>query len=135
MPSNGPLIAWPPRSGDESAVPSELVPGLLALVPNAPPPIIDMEEWPPRADAALASARQVTMHKMEIGLMAVLLTWHDPHLELGAARDLTMHDRAIISDIGDSITYAFGKLFVVSSAPCLSRSDLPAHVMRIHKLC
>ena len=46
VPSGGPFIGPSPVPDDESAVPSELVPGAAALVPKAPPvmdiPVMDI---------------------------------------------------------------------------------------------
>jgi hypothetical protein len=56
VPSSGPFMAPLPVPDDESAVPNELVPGAAALVPKAPPPIMDIECEPippPRANAAV----------------------------------------------------------------------------------
>src|SRR5262249_14650187 len=55
VPSAGPFILWPrPRPPDDgSAVPSEFVPGALALEPNAPPPT---DAWCMAMPAARANA-------------------------------------------------------------------------------
>ena len=55
VPSSGPFMGPWPMPDDESAVPNELVPGAVALVPKAPP-VADI--WcdpmpPPRANAAV----------------------------------------------------------------------------------
>jgi hypothetical protein len=43
VPSGGPFIRPLPRPDEDSAVPSELVPGAAALLPKAPPP--ELLEW------------------------------------------------------------------------------------------
>src|ERR1700690_2432510 len=56
VPSSGPFMGPWPTPDDESAVPSELVPGAAALLPKAPP-IADIPcdpMPPPRANAAVA---------------------------------------------------------------------------------
>src|SRR5580704_15584620 len=60
VPSSGPFIGPLPTPDDESAVPNELVPGVAALVPKAPPVDGLCDPMPPpRANAAvLARLRQ-----------------------------------------------------------------------------
>lgn len=64
VPSSGPFIGWAVPD-DESAVPEELVPGAVGLVPEAPPVT---EPWwpppPPRANAALME--RLTHRAMQI---------------------------------------------------------------------
>jgi hypothetical protein len=62
VPSSGPFWTPLPVPLDESAVPAELVPGAVGLVPKAPPVV---EEWcdpppPPRADT---EAMEKTRHR------------------------------------------------------------------------
>lgn len=65
-----------PAPDDESAVPSELVPGAAALVPNAPP-VMDMCDGPmpppPRAYAALEMPMLTATQRMQSVFMTPLL--------------------------------------------------------------
>ena len=68
-------MGWPPMSSGESAVPNEFVPGLAALLPNAPPVIdIACDPMPPRANAiVLGSTTQATMQTICKGFIFRLL--------------------------------------------------------------
>jgi len=73
VPSSGPLKRWPVPNY-ESAVPNELVPGVAALVPEAPPvtdigddPIMWDEPIPSRPNAAVLERPMLrATHKAEI---------------------------------------------------------------------
>src|SRR4029077_14229799 len=73
VPSRGPFMGRP-APDDESAVPSELVPGAAALVPNAPP-VMDMcdDPMPPRAYAALEMPILIATQRMQSLFMTRLL--------------------------------------------------------------
>ena len=79
VPSGGPFISPSPRPDEDSAVPTELVPGLAALVPKAPPviernppPVIDIcDPMPPRANAALAERPMPAMTSKAANLFIV----------------------------------------------------------------
>ncbi len=64
VPSKGPFMGRP-APDDGSAVPSELVPGVAALVPKAPPIVAACgDPMPPRANAAPAEPMLMTAQRM-----------------------------------------------------------------------
>src|ERR1700722_4903123 len=82
VPSSGPFWGPLPTPFDESAVPNELVPGVLGLLPKAPPVTgMPLDEWcepmpppPPRANATVVGRlTQRAMHRTESFFMLELL--------------------------------------------------------------
>src|ERR1700760_3074308 len=84
VPSSGPFIGPVPAPDDESAVPSELVPGEAALLPKAPPVTDICPMPPPRANAAVPERpTQRVTQRMESFFMPKLLLFAVANNEVG----------------------------------------------------